>query len=102
MIGHAEQTGLRPDAFGTKKGVINLRSGELIDAKPAQVITKLANVSYDASAKCPTWDSFLLHSMGQNKELPRFVQRAVRYSLTGSISESLGCRFRAGVIAHRG
>ena len=50
-------------------------------------MTKLAPVSYDPQASCPTWEAFLLRILGGDADLIRFVQKAVGYSLTGSIQE---------------
>jgi P4 family phage/plasmid primase-like protien len=73
--------------LGVRNGVIDLKTGELQQAKREHYMTKLAPVDFDPSAMCPTWDAFLHRVMGENKELVGFLQRAVGYSLTGSTNE---------------
>lgn len=57
-------------------------------SRPAQgdYITRCARVGADKS-DCPTWKRFLLAIMGGDEELVSFLQRAVGYSLSGSIQE---------------
>jgi putative DNA primase/helicase len=52
----------------------------------ADYITRCARVGADRS-DCPTWKRFLMAIMGGNEELVAFLQRAVGYSLSGSIQE---------------
>jgi putative DNA primase/helicase len=70
-------------------GTLNLRTGELRPADPADLITKSTGVEFDPEAKCPAWDKFVLWAMQDRKDLVEFVQRALGYSLTGDVSERL-------------
>jgi putative DNA primase/helicase len=51
------------------------------------LITKIAPVSYNAEAKCPSWIKFLDIIMDGNDELIEYLQRVVGYCLTGDTSE---------------
>lgn len=71
-----------------QNGFLNLRTGELLPPSRERLITKLAPVRYDPSAKCPTWLAFLqsVFPAPYDDVLP-FLKRALGYSLTGSTSE---------------
>lgn len=68
-------------------GTINLKTGELKPHLRENHVTKLTPVEFNPTANCPTWHSFLDKIMGGNTELIRFLQKAIGYSLTGSIRE---------------
>ena len=73
--------------LNVKNGTIDLRTGRLRAHDRKDLITKLAPVNFDPNAKAPVFESFLLQIMGGDKELAGFIQRAVGYSLTGSVKE---------------
>src|SRR5690242_20399041 len=49
--------------------------------------TRMIDVSYDPTAGCPEWLKFLRPVTADNSELISFLQRAIGFSLTGSIRE---------------
>jgi putative DNA primase/helicase len=69
-----------------ENGTLDLRTGSLRPHNPEDLITKLAPVEFDIKAKSPTFDRFLKQIL-VDKELIRFVQRYLGYSLTGSTKE---------------
>ncbi len=73
--------------FNCINGVIDLRSGLKFPHAPQHLITKLANVVFDAEAKCPTWEKFLQDIFLGNQEIIDFMQTAVGYSMTGDVRE---------------
>lgn len=73
--------------INTPAGVIDLRDGTLHDHAPEQYITKITSVEYSPNADCPKWLSFLDDIFMGDKDLIRYIQKAVGYSLTGSTSE---------------
>ena len=79
--------------INSKNGLVDLRTGELIDHNQKHNITKLANVSYHPKAECPTFDKFIQEVFNHDPELIRWMQRAIGYSLTGSVDEQ--CLFIA-------
>jgi putative DNA primase/helicase len=77
----------RPDLLAAPNGVIDLRSGELIDGHPDQRIIKAVTVAYDPDATCPRWERFLTEVFAQDPELPAYVQRLLGYGITGHNTE---------------
>ena len=49
----------------------------------------IISVAYDPKAECPRWERFLHQVYQCDEELIGFVQRAVGYSLTGSVTEQV-------------
>lgn len=75
-----------PWLINTPTGTINLRTGELLDHRREDLITKVTSTGYDQAAECPTWLKFLERVL-PDTGVRAFVQRAAGYSLTGSVSE---------------
>jgi putative DNA primase/helicase len=78
---------INPWLFNVENGTINLRTGELLEHRQADMITKIANVKYDKEADCPIWKNFLMEIMNYNAELIRFIQTAAGWAITGDTSE---------------
>lgn len=76
-----------PMLFNISNGTIDLRTGKLRQHERADMLTKLAVVVYDPSAKCPLFLAFLDRIMAGNADLIAFLQRAVGYCLTGQTGE---------------
>lgn len=76
-------------ALNALNGTVDLRSGELRDHRPDDLISRLAPVKYDPDARAPRWEAFLAHVLGDDQELIAFVQRAVGYTLTADTSEQV-------------
>lgn len=74
-------------AFNVPNGTLSLKSGELVPAKREFLITKLSPVEYTANADCPRWLKFLDDIFAGDRELIRYIQKAVGYSMTGDVSE---------------
>jgi len=68
-------------------GTLDLRSGRLRPHARRDNITHLAPVQYDEDAECPVWEGFLEQIYAGNRDLVRFIQRAVGYTLTGMTTE---------------
>ncbi|MHB1531203.1 phage/plasmid primase, P4 family [Acidithiobacillus sp.] len=73
--------------LGVQNGVVDLRTGGLIEATPEQLISKQCAATYNPNAGCPNWLQFLHDVFMGDAELIATVQRAVGYSLTGSNTE---------------
>ena len=73
--------------LGTPNGVVNLKTGGLIDNSKNSMITKQAGTAYDRNAKCPKWLKFVDEITDGNKELANYLKRIVGYSLTGDTRE---------------
>ncbi len=72
-------------------GIINLRTGELLSHDKEKLITKITNTEYTDKIDHPLWDKFLDDIFNGDKELIRYIQKAIGYSLTGSVKEQ--CMF---------
>ena len=72
-----------PWLLNVLNGSLDLRTGELRPHNRLDLITKLAQVVYDAKAECPTWWKFLERIFAKNFDLILFLQKAVGYALTG-------------------
>ena len=84
----------KPDDFDADRwllnvanGVVDLRSGTLMQHDSSRLITKLARAPYDPAAACPTWEAFLERIFAGRQDLIRYVQKAAGYSLTGDCGE---------------
>jgi putative DNA primase/helicase len=69
--------------FNVENGTVNLKTGQLQPHSREDLVTKIAPVVFDASAKCPRWRKFVRRAMGKDKKLVRYLQRFVGYALTG-------------------
>lgn len=75
--------------LNVENGTVDLRNGELRPHNRADLITKLAPVTFDPTAAAPTWSAFLARIMAGDAELVDLLQRIVGYCLTGSTRERL-------------
>jgi len=76
-----------PNLLNTVSGTIDLSTGKVGSHRRSDLVTKMSLVTYDAAAKCPTWERFLNQVTDGNKALQSYLQRGVGYSLTGETSE---------------
>src|ERR1022692_2123879 len=68
-------------------GTLEFRCGSLRQHNPDDLITALIPFEYDPEARCPSFMKFLGEVFAPHPELSQFVQRAIGYSLTGSVCE---------------
>lgn len=78
-----------PWLLGVRNGVVDLRTGGLLDARPDMLITKQCGAAYDMFAECPAWDGFLNGVFQGDAATIETVQRALGYTLTGSNTEEV-------------
>lgn len=72
-------------------GTLNLKTGKLQQHRKEDNITKLANVAFDHTARCPRWETFMDEIFLSNEDVIRYVQYALGYSMSGSTDEQ--CMF---------
>lgn len=72
-----------PWLVGCDNGVLDLRTGELLEPQREYYITKTTRVPYIADAQCPTWSRFLTHSMDGDQSQIEFIQRYFGSSMAG-------------------
>ena len=70
-------------------GVIDLRTGKLRPADPADLISLGTDVAYNPDAACPRWERFLSEIFDGDAELVAWIQRAFGYSATGDTREQV-------------
>lgn len=78
-------------ALNTPSGIINLKNGDIKAHNPEYYFTKITSVDCAEAADCPRWLAFLNDIFAGDKDLIRYIQKAVGYSLTGSTAEQ--CAF---------
>lgn len=70
-----------------KNGTLNLETGELRPHSKSDMITRRVEFDYRKDAACPEWRRFLMSIFLGDTQLVDFMQKAVGYSLSGSIKE---------------
>jgi len=70
-----------------QNGTIDVLTGEFREQRQEDMITKIANVSYDPQADCPLWKNFIREIMNFKPDLINFLQTAAGWALTGNIEE---------------
>jgi P4 family phage/plasmid primase-like protien len=76
-----------PWLFNCLNGTIDLRTGQLREHRAADLITKLAPVVYDATAKAPRFQQFLAEIFADDRHVVEFLSRWFGYAATGSTDE---------------
>ena len=75
-----------PMLLNVLNGVVDLRTGKLLDHDPALMLQMRAPVIYDPNAKAPKWVAFLERTQ-PNVAMRRYLQMIVGYSITGLVGE---------------
>lgn len=70
--------------LGVMNGVVDLRTGDLLQNRPDLFITRRSPVGYIKGQKNIRWEQFLDYATGGDKEYQDWLQRAAGYSITGS------------------
>jgi putative DNA primase/helicase len=76
-----------PMLLNCENGTLDLQTGELRSHSRQDLITKLAPVEYDPSARCPQFEKFIHRIFGGNAQLIRYVRMCIGYALTGDVGE---------------
>ena len=66
-----------------------MRTGQIYEHDRTDYITKISNIDYDPTAKCPLWDEFLDFAMEGDQEVVDFIHRFFGYCLTGLVTEQV-------------
>jgi P4 family phage/plasmid primase-like protien len=80
-------TDANPWLFNCQNLTIDLKTGKPQEHNPADLITHISPVHYDAQATCPKWEKFLKAVFADDMDMVAFIQRAMGYSLTGVVRE---------------
>jgi putative DNA primase/helicase len=73
--------------FNVQNGTVDLRTGEFRPHDRADLITRIAGVTYDSEATAPLWERFVSDVMAGDQEMIDYLRRVVGYCLTGEVSE---------------
>ena len=78
--------------LNTQNGIVSLRNGELVPHEPSFLMSKITTAECSTEYEEPKlWLSFLDDVTNGDKDLQRYLQKCVGYSLTGSTREQ--CAF---------
>lgn len=77
-----------PMLFCCNNGTVDLKTGKLRPHDPADMITRISSVNFDANAKCPLWNQFLADIIPDPLVI-EYIQLAVGYCLTGMTTEQV-------------
>jgi P4 family phage/plasmid primase-like protien len=75
-----------PFLLGVGNGVLDLRTGKLVDAAADQMVSKGTDVCFDPEAKAPLFEAYLRSSMPDVAQR-EYLQAVMGYSVTGSTIE---------------
>jgi P4 family phage/plasmid primase-like protien len=82
-----ERLDSNPWILNCANGVLDLRTGKLQPHRREDLLMKMCPIHYDPHADCPKWRAFLHDIMDGKQALIDYLQRAIGYSLTGSVEE---------------
>ncbi|MDQ6607749.1 MAG: phage/plasmid primase, P4 family [Actinomycetota bacterium] len=89
VVALPEQLDADPWQFTVLNGTIQLKTGELRAHDPADLITKLAPVTFRPGARSSAWEEFIDTTTGGDAQLSAFLQSVVGYTLTGDTREEV-------------
>jgi putative DNA primase/helicase len=75
--------------LGVKNGVVNLKTGELIQGDPKYMMMKACPIPYDPEAACGRWMEFLEQVMQGDLEKVEFLQQIAGSALVGNSKEKM-------------
>jgi putative DNA primase/helicase len=78
-----------PMLLNVANGTLDLEKQELRDFCREDFLTKKAPVTYEIFADCPKFDEFMDSTFGGDEESIHFMDKALGYTLTGEVSESV-------------
>lgn len=84
----SQQWDAKPWLLGTPRGVVDLRSGELVSAEPGLYITRVTSTEPAVpGTPAPRWEDFLKRIFAHDSTLIGFMQRVAGCALIGEIRE---------------
>ena len=78
-----------PYQLGVQNGVVDLRSGQILENRPEFYVTRYCNAVFDDQAKCPRWLKFMAEVFKGDNSAIETVQRLLGYTLIGESSEEV-------------
>jgi len=89
LAARPDQFDIDPYLLNGQNGILDLRNGKFSPHDPNANITQLAGTGFDPAATYPRWEKFVQQIFDYDQALISFIQRAVGYSLTGSVDEQV-------------
>jgi len=74
------------DLFNCQNGALNLKTFEFSEHKASDLLSKISNVVYDPTAKCPVFEKFIDDVMQGDADKKEYLQKVLGYSMTGDTS----------------
>lgn len=72
-----------PRLLNCQNGTLDLNTLAFREHRAADMLSRLAGVTYDPTATAPRWLQFIDEITGGDKETARYIQKAAGYALTG-------------------
>jgi len=83
----AQQLDRQPHLLAVANGVVDLRTGELRDGRPEDMLSQQTPVAFDAQAECGRWIRFIKELCCGEMDFAKFLQRALGLTLLGNTQE---------------
>lgn len=77
----------QPLYFNCKNGTLDLSTMQLHSHRPADMLSKQADVVYDPGARCPRFEQFIDEITEGDKDRARMLQKVLGYALKGEANE---------------
>lgn len=74
----------QPNLFNCLNGVLDLNTGKFLRHSSDLLLSKVANVEYDPTAKCPRFIQFMKDIMIHNTEKIKYLQVLFGYAMSGT------------------
>jgi P4 family phage/plasmid primase-like protien len=75
--------------LGVRNGVVDLRTGELRERTPEDMVHTVLDASYDPGANDGLLKTTILEAMADDKEMAQYLQKLLGYGITGDVSEEV-------------
>ena len=73
-----------PNILNCKNGTLNLETMQFASHRPEDLLTKMAPVDYNPTAKCDRFERFIHEIMSGDDDKASFLQKALGYALSGN------------------
>ena len=83
----ADALDAREELLLVANGVVNLRTGDLLEATPDMLLSTRLEVAYEPDAEAPRWERFVAEIMCEDDSMAAFMKRLLGYGITGSTRE---------------
>lgn len=75
--------------IGVENGIVDIRTGKLVEATPDYLVSKTISTSFDPNATCPNWGKTISNAMMGDAEMIKFIQRCIGQCFVGSQKDKL-------------